>query len=45
MVKVWYCDFWGGFNPYDTFFSRTLLKDIDYVIDHVNPDIVIHSCF
>lgn len=45
MIKVWYCDFWGSLNPYDTFFSRTLLKDIDYVISNDNPDLVIHSCF
>ena len=45
MIKVWYCDFWGGFDPYDTFFSRTLLSGLNYRIDSNSPDIVIHSCF
>jgi hypothetical protein len=44
MIKVWYTDFWGGFNPYDNWFSRAFLKDMDYKIDP-NPDLLIYSTF
>ena len=44
-MKVWYSDFWGGFDPYNNFFTRSLLAGMDYTVDSRNPDLVIHSCF
>lgn len=45
MIKVWYTDFWGGWNPYDNWFSRMFLSDIPHVISPNNPDLLIFSCF
>ncbi|MEI6426718.1 MAG: glycosyltransferase family 10 [Candidatus Absconditabacteria bacterium] len=44
MIKVWYTDFWGGWDPYNNCFSDIFLKGIDYVIDP-DPDILVYSCF
>jgi len=44
MIKVWYADFWGSFNPYDNWFSRAFLEGLDYKIDPI-PDVLIYSTF
>lgn len=44
MLKVWYTDFWKGWDPYNNWISKLLLKGIDFVIDP-NPDLLIHSCY
>lgn len=45
MIKVWYADFWGGFDPYNNWFSRMFLDgNIEYKIDQ-NCDLLVYSCF
>lgn len=45
MIKIWYTDFWGGWDPYNNWFSRMFLDgNVEYIIDP-NPDVLIYSCF
>ncbi len=44
-VKIYFVDFWDGFDPNNNFFTRLLSVKYDLVIDPVSPDYVFHSCF
>jgi hypothetical protein len=43
-IKINFVDFWGGFNPYDNYFTN-LLKDNFHVEISNNPDYVFFSIF
>ena len=44
-LKIWFTDFWKGFNPYDNYFSRILTKHFLINISEEKPDLLIHSVF
>lgn len=44
-VKIYFVDFWDGFDPNNNFFTRLLSVKYDLVIDPVSPDYVFYSCF
>lgn len=43
-IKIYFVDFWNGFNPNDNFFTKLLSLDYNIVIDAVSPDYVFYSC-
>ena len=44
-IKIYFVDFWDGFDPNNNFFTRLLSVKYDLVIDPVSPDYVFYSCF
>lgn len=46
MVRLFFCNFYTGFNPNDNYLIHFLNQNkIPYTIDDKNPDIVLHSVF
>lgn len=41
-VKIYFVDFWDGFDPNNNFFTRLLSVKYDLVIDPVSPDYVFY---
>ena len=44
-MKIYFCDFWGGFPQNDNYFYHLLKTRGDVEIDPVDPDIVFFSLF
>lgn len=44
-IKVWFCDFWKGFNVEDNYFVNLLRKDFDVEISDSKPDFLFFSVF
>lgn len=44
-IKVWFCDFWKGFNPEENYFINLLRKDFEVKVTDSNPDFVFFSVF
>ncbi|MGQ9818729.1 MAG: glycosyltransferase family 10 domain-containing protein [Candidatus Kapaibacteriales bacterium] len=44
-VKVWFTDFWKGFNVEDNYFVNLLRKDFDVEITDTRPDFLFFSVF
>jgi alpha(1,3/1,4) fucosyltransferase len=44
-VRVWYTDFWPGFNPQKLFLLDGLSDDIKVLLDPEHPDVLFYSCF
>ena len=44
-LKIYFCDFWDGFNPGDLSLFQVLCKNYTISITNVNPDIVFYSLF
>ncbi len=45
IVRIWFCDFWPYFNPYDNYFTRVLKNNYDLILDEKNPELIIFSVF
>lgn len=43
-IKIDFCDFWGGFDKHNNYFTALLKKKYNVIIDS-NPDFLIYSCF
>ena len=43
MIKIWFTDFWDGFNPYDNYFTRILSKNYELYVTDKDPDFLIYS--
>ena len=43
-IKIFFTDFWGGFNPYDNYFYNLLKQDYEIEITN-NPDYLFFSVF
>lgn len=44
-LKIWFCDFWDGYNPKSNYFTNILNNYYNLIIDEHNPDILIYSVF
>lgn len=44
-IKIYFVDFWSGFDPIDNFFTKLLSVKYNVIIDPVSPDYVFYSCF
>ncbi len=44
-VKIWFTDFWPGFNPRANFLVDAISAEIPIQFDSDNPDFLFHSCF
>lgn len=44
-IKVWFCDFWKGFNVEDNYFVNLLRKDFDVKVSDNKPDFLFFSVF
>jgi hypothetical protein len=44
-MKIWFADYWGGFNPLENHFTRTLIDGLGYELSSVNPDLLVYSVF
>lgn len=44
-MKLWYENFWNGFNPNDFYFTDVLRTITNIEISKDNPDLLIHSVF
>jgi len=44
-MKLWYENFWGGFEPKEFYFTQILNKVTDIQITNENPDVIIYSVF
>lgn len=42
-IKLYFSDFWNGFNPSDNFFIQQLQLNYNVILDSVNPDYLIYS--
>lgn len=43
-IKINFCDFWGGFSPYDNYFTNILKEEFDVEISNT-PDYLFYSIF
>lgn len=43
MLRLYFTDFWHGFDPYKNYWLTMLMKEFDLVVDNKNPEIVIYS--
>lgn len=44
-IKLYFEDFWPGFNHYDNIFYKLLSNEFDIEITDITPDVLIHSAF
>lgn len=44
-IRLFYTDFWGGFDPENNIFSRIISRSYKIILDDINPDYLIYSCF
>ena len=44
-IKVWFTDFWAGFNAENHIFTKILREKYDILLDEKNPDFLFCSCF
>ena len=44
-IRIWFADFWPGFDPDDNFIGAAIPSEMPVVLDAVNPDILFYSCF
>lgn len=44
-LKIWFCDFWDGYNPRSNYFVNILNKTYNLIFDDINPDVIIYSVF
>lgn len=44
-LKVYFTDFWEGFDKSDNFFTKILSKDFNVIVIPENPDILIYTCY
>lgn len=42
-VRIYFCDFWNGFNPADNFFIAQLKPHYNVILDSSNPDFLFYS--
>ena len=45
IIKIWFEDFWEGFESYNNYFLNILLKKYRVILDDKNPDYIICSVF
>jgi alpha(1,3/1,4) fucosyltransferase len=43
-IRIWFSDFWDGFNNYDNYFTRILQNHFNIIVDP-NPDFLVHSVY
>jgi alpha(1,3/1,4) fucosyltransferase len=43
VLKIFFTDFWRGFNPEENFFINSLRESFSVEIDPVNPDVLFYS--
>jgi alpha(1,3/1,4) fucosyltransferase len=44
-IKLWYSDFYDGFDPEENYFSSLLSSMYDLVLSPDDPDFLIYSCY
>lgn len=44
-IKLWFSDFYNGFEPENNFFYNHLSQLYNIVLDEQNPDFLIYSCY
>jgi len=44
-IKIYFTDFWTGFDKKDNFFYNLLCSKYNVVIDHTAPDLLFFSCY
>lgn len=44
-MKIFFTDFWAGFDPCDNFIYNALIKHYSLEIDQESPDILFFSCY
>lgn len=44
-IRIWFTDFWPGFDAKDNFILNAIPLDVPIVFDQKKPDIVFYSCF
>lgn len=44
-LKLWFTDFYTGFDPEDNYFFKLLSESFKVELDRVNPDYLIYSCY
>lgn len=45
IIKIYFVDFWNGFNPNDNFFTKFLSNKYHIIVDSYNPDYLFYSSF
>jgi alpha(1,3/1,4) fucosyltransferase len=43
-IRIWFTDFWGGFDNYNNYFTNLLKQHFNIVLDP-DPDFLIHSVY
>ncbi|TBW26623.1 glycosyltransferase family 10 domain-containing protein [Gramella sp. KN1008] len=44
-IRIWFSDFYPGFNPKENPFIKLLSKKFEILFDDQNPDFLIYSCY
>ncbi|MCM8570509.1 glycosyltransferase family 10 [Gramella jeungdoensis] len=44
-IRIWFSDFYPGFNPKENPFIKLLSKKFEIIFDDQNPDFLIYSCY
>ncbi|MFM1793610.1 MAG: hypothetical protein RLZZ252_1964, partial [Bacteroidota bacterium] len=45
LLRLYFTDFWLGFDPENNYFTNLLRNDYSLIIDDKNPDYLIYSCY
>ena len=45
MIKVWFTDHWNGWDNYDNWITKGVLKGIPHVVSPNDPDIIFYTVF
>ena len=44
-IRLWYTDFYKGFDPANNYFQNLLSKHYEIILDTIEPDYLIFSCY
>ena len=44
-IKIWYTDFYRGFDPYNNYLTNLLSQSFDLEIDSKDPEYLVFSCY
>lgn len=44
-IKLWYTDFYEGFDPANNYLQDLLVEQYEVVLDPIEPDFLIYSCY
>ncbi|WP_299360451.1 glycosyltransferase family 10 [uncultured Parabacteroides sp.] len=44
-IRIYFVDFWNGFNPFDNFFVKFLSERYNIIVDSKKPDYLFYSSF